>query len=353
MKPNFLIIGGGAIGLTSAQALLQAGYCVTLIERGTVGQEASWAGGGILSPLCSWDYPEAVTRLTQQSMGLFPDAAAELHTITGINPEYQRSGMLLLAPYQDTRATQWCAQHQVRLDHVKLGDYLTNWTGCGLFMPDIGQVRNPRLLQALRRHVEILGGVIIEQQEAQQFEIKNGRISALQTSQGKLSADNYIMAAGAWSTRLLGEHALKLKINPIRGQILLFKFAPPPFHNILLQENLYFIPRLDGHVLVGSTLEDVGFDKSTTSQARTSLLERIHALFPDWPSPIGHWAGLRPGSNDNIPTIGRHPQLSNLYANCGHFRYGVTMSLSCAKLLVGEIEDQPPVLAMDKYRWQE
>ncbi|MCX7193306.1 MAG: glycine oxidase ThiO [Proteobacteria bacterium] len=351
MQSEFLIIGGGAVGLTSAQALLRSGYKVTLLERGTTGQEASWAGGGIMSPLCSWDYAESVTRLTQRSMGMFDDAMASLHAATGIDPEYLKSGMLLLPPCKNELATQWCTDHQVQLQAVLLNDYLPGLQGDGLLMPDIGQVRNPRLLAALRQHVTMLGGVILEHHEVQQFEMTGDRVTGLQTSQGRLCADNYIVAAGAWSRTLLGEHALSLDVRPIRGQILLFKLDTPPFRQILLQGNLYFIPRLDGHVLVGSTLEDVGFDKSTTAEARINLLQRVYALFPDWPAPVKHWAGLRPGSTDNIPTIGRHPALSNLYANCGHFRYGVTMSLACTELLLNEIENRPQPLNTDEYRW--
>src|SRR5689334_6215230 len=123
MTTDFLIVGAGAVGLTSAQALLQMGYRVTLVERGTVGKEASWAGGGILSPLCSWDYPEPVTRLAHRSMEMFGDAAVLLHASTGIDPEYQRSGMLLLPPYQEQLATQWCSQHRFPLQRVELADY--------------------------------------------------------------------------------------------------------------------------------------------------------------------------------------------------------------------------------------
>lgn len=353
MPEHFLIIGAGAVGLTSAQALLQAGYRVTLVERGTSGQEASWAGGGIMSPLCSWDYPEAVTRLTERSMGLFPEAMKKLQAATGIDPEYEPSGMLVLPPFEDQRAATWCSAHQVAMQRVALSAHLPGLSGEGLLLPRVGQVRNPRLLQALRRHVELLGGTILENHEVQKFNIENNRITRLQTSRGNLSADAVILAAGAWSQTLLGEHAMTLDVRPIRGQILLFKFDAPPFQNILLQGSLYFIPRRDGHVLVGSTLEDAGFDKSTTDEAKSSLLSRIYALFPHWREQplVKHWAGLRPGSRDNIPTIGRHPVLSNLYANCGHFRYGVTMSLACAELLVNEIEARPQPLSCEEYRW--
>lgn len=358
---DFLIVGAGAIGLASAQALLRAGYSVTVVERGTAGQEASWAGGGILSPLCPWDYQESVTRLAHRGMDIFSDAAAVLHDATGIDPEYQRSGMLVLPPHQSELATKWCAQHQVALQQVNLAEHLPGYSpeisqahqDNGLLLPEVAQVRNPRLMRALRAHVEMLGGVILEQHEVQQFEIAGDRVVALQTTQGKLAADAYIVAAGAWSKVLLGDLALNIDIRPIRGQILLFKFDTPPFRQILLKQDLYLIPRRDGHVLVGSTLEDVGFDKSTTIAARDNLMKRVCEIFPDWRDrqPVRHWAGFRPGSPDNIPTIGRHPHLANLYANSGHFRYGVTMSRASAELLLNEIEGRPQPFSVKEYSW--
>lgn len=354
---NFIIVGGGVVGLASAQALLKAGYGVTVIERGAVGKEASWAGGGILSPLCPWDYQEAVTRLALRGMRMFSDTVATLHAATGIDAEYQRSGMLLLPPYREALAVQWSAQHQQLLQQVDIAEFLPGFGGAegqGLLLPDIAQVRNPRLLKALRKHVELLGGRILEHHEVRKFDIQENRVVAVQTAQGKFTADAYVVAAGAWSKALLGELALEMDIRPIRGQILLFKFDTPPFRKILLKDSLYMIPRNDGHVLVGSTLEDVGFDKSTTIEARDKLLCAAREVLPAWRErkPVMHWAGFRPGSPDNIPTIGRHPRLTNLYANCGHFRYGVTMSFSSAELLLNEVSGNPQPYSIDEYRWR-
>ena len=142
------------------------------------------------------------------------------------------------------------------------------------------QARNPRLLQSLRARVEKLGGRIVEQCEVKQIVTGAGKVTHLATTQGDFSADAYIVTAGAWSKVLLGEHALKIDIKPIRGQMLLFKFDTPPVPHIVLQGDVYLIPRRDGHLLLGSTREDVGFDKSTTDEARAMLLQRGVALLP-------------------------------------------------------------------------
>lgn len=354
MPEHVLIAGGGAVGLTSAISLLESGRRVTLLERGVTGSEASWAGGGILSPLCPWDYKESVNRLTRRSMAMFGPAMEKLRDATGIDPEYRKSGMLLLKPYEERLAEDWCDQHGTELMRVELAEYLPGIDGDGLLMPEVAQVRNPRLLAALRSRMQALGGVILERRKVLGFETSGDRITAVSTDHGSLSADAYVVTAGAWSTSLLGRHALNLCVAPIRGQILLLKFDAPPFSTILLQQDLYLIPRSDGHLLIGSTLEDAGFDKSTTEAAKASLLQRVHALFPAWKNQpvVRHWAGLRPGSPDNIPTIGRHPVLANLYANTGHFRYGVTMSLACAELLTDLIDGQPPAFDADAYRWR-
>lgn len=352
MTADIVIIGAGAVGLTSAIALLSQGYRVTLLERGEVGQEASWAGGGIMAPLCSWDYQDSVTRLAHRGMAMFPQAIADLQQHTGIDPEYIRSGMLVLPPFDMAQAQAWCGQHDFAVQVCAVEAYLPGQTG--LLLPEVAQVRNPRLLRALRKRVAMLGGAIREQQEVLDFAVQGERISALRTTQGVVHADAYVITAGAWSKQLLGEHALHLDVKPIRGQMLLFKFDTPPFAHILVRNGLYLIPRRDGHVLVGSTLEDAGFDKSTTAEARDSLLRQVYEILPAWRGlvPVRHWAGFRPGSPHNIPTISRHPGLANLYANTGHFRYGVTMSLASAELLANEIAQRPHALPVEAYRWR-
>jgi glycine oxidase len=343
VQKSYLVIGAGALGLASAEVLLQQGDEVTVLDQGAVGQESSWAGGGILSPLCPWDYPDVVTQLTSRGAALFGAWAENLYRATGIDPEYSRCGMLVLPPFDVQAAKRWCEAHGVKFS--KRDD--------GLFLPDVAQARNPRLLQSLRVRVEQLGASIIDHCAVQKIQSDNTQVINVMTSSGEVSADNYIVTAGAWSKQLLGEQALQLGIKPIRGQMLLFKFDTPPLPHVVLQAGLYLIPRRDGHLLVGSTVEDVGFDKSTTEEAREMLLQRAIKILPDLRDMplVKHWAGLRPGSPDNIPTIGRHPSLKNLYINSGHFRYGVTMAPASVEVLMNEINGLPQQFDVGAYKW--
>lgn len=322
-------------GLATAQRLLLQGASVTLVERGLVGQESSWAGGGILSPLCPWDYSAEVNQLAILGASMFPQWSAGLQAATGIDPEYGVSGMMVLPPYDLSRAKEWCDEHGVKLE----------CTNSSLLLPEVAQVRNPRLVQALRKHVEMLGGRIEENCEVTGISTEGSRVQTISTSHGALSANCFIVCAGAWSKQVLGKYSLKLDIKPVRGQMLLFKFPQPPLDHILLQDGMYLIPRRDGHLLVGSTLEDVGFDKSTTKEARVSLWKRAQLVLPALSKMplVQHWSGLRPGSPDNIPTVGRHLNLENLYINSGHFRYGVTMAPASVEILMNEINgvEQP------------
>jgi glycine oxidase len=249
----------------------------------------------------------------------------------------------VLPPFDVQTALRWCAEHGVKAEERE----------GGLLLADVAQARNPRLLQALRARVENLGGRIVEQCEVKEIVSGAGQVRHLATTQGNFSADAYIVTAGAWSKVLLGGYALKVDIKPIRGQMLLFKFDAPPVPHIVLKKDIYLIPRRDGHLLLGSTREDVGFDKSTTDEARAMLQQRGAELLPvlrDMPV-IRHWAGLRPGSPGNIPTIGRHPKLANLYINSGHFRYGVTMSPASVEILLNTMNGTPQPFDVSPYLW--
>jgi len=356
LNPDFLIIGGGVIGLTSALELARDGARVTVLERGVAGAESSWAGGGILSPLLPWNYPDAVSRLCDLGVGLYPRWSADLISSSGIDPEFQVSGMLVLPPVDEIAAEHWCVQHGWRHSYEPAQQRVPGLArnSSALWLPDVAQVRNPRLVQALRVAVLDAGVNLLEGVEVTQAARAGlARIDYLDTSQGKLQASAYIVAAGAWSQSVLGEIAPHWPIKPMRGQMLLFKAAPDLLPHIVYREGIYLIPRRDGHILAGSTVEDVGFDKSTTEAVGQMLYRAATDILPALQSVplVQHWSGLRPGSPDNIPTIGRHPLVENLYANTGHFRYGVTMAPASARLLTDLIAGRKAALDMTAYQW--
>ncbi|QFY43118.1 glycine oxidase ThiO [Candidatus Methylospira mobilis] len=324
-----LIIGGGISGLMTARELAHAGIEVTLLERRTIGRESSWAGGGILSPLSPWNMPDAITALSLWSQAAYPGLAEELIQNTGIDPEWEQSGLLFKNCGQSEQATSWCVRHQVVFERGISSE-------SALYLPQIAHIRNPRLLKALRAELEQRSNVrLLEQHAVESAVIRHDRVQSIITGQGEFKVDKAILTAGAWSGVLGASFHLDIPIQPVKGQMIVFAAVHGLLHPILLNDGKYLIPRRDGHILAGSTLEYTGFDKESTEQAYGELSGFAYAELPalrDYPIEK-HWAGLRPGSPQGIPYIGVHPGLSNLYVNCGHYRNGLVMAPASARLL--------------------
>jgi glycine oxidase len=263
--------------------------------------------------------------------------------------------MLVLSDASPDQAVDWCAAHGMRLSFRRGREIVPDLAQDlpAMWLPNIAQVRNPRLTQALLLALKARQATILENTEVQQLQQSAARLTGLATTNGPLSAGAVIITGGAWSQSILGEYALKVDIRPVRGQMLLFKSTPGRLQHILFEQGTYIIPRLDGHILTGSTVEDVGFDKRTTQEARELLQGRSARLLP-WLMEaefVQQWAGLRPGSPGSIPTIARHPFVDNLYINSGHFRYGVTMAPGSARLLANLLAGRPQPLDMQPYAW--
>ncbi|HHH42819.1 MAG TPA: FAD-dependent oxidoreductase, partial [Gammaproteobacteria bacterium] len=219
------------------------------------------------------------------------------------------------------------------------------------WLPEVAQVRNPRLAQALRAALLKRGVDIRADCPVTGWTIEADRVQAVQTPAGALGADCFVVAGGAWSAELLQSTGIRLPVGPVRGQMILYQGPPGLVSRITLYQGHYVIPRRDGRVLVGSTLEYVGFDKHTTPQALDELSRCAVLLIPALASlPIEkHWAGLRPGSPDGTPLVGPHPVIGNLYINAGHFRNGVVLGPASARLLADQLLGRPPILDSTPY----
>lgn len=354
-----VIIGGGISGLLTAWYLRETGMQVALLESGQLGREASWAGGGILSPLYPWRYAASVTALASYSQKHFPKFAKDLRKDSGIDPEYVRNGLLILETDEYQLATHWARTHDVTLEKIDSNTLhfyepeLTEQThGEALWMPDIGQLRNPRLLKALQEVLRRAENItLLEQHPVVEVRREGQKIIGVATPQDFFATERVVVAAGAWSGLLLKEMGIQAAIAPVRGQMILFTAQPGLVSRIILSNGHYIIPRRDGCLLVGSTVEEGQFEKHITENAAQDLKYFAISLVPRLADYIisKQWAGLRPGSPNGIPYIGAHPEIDGLYINAGHFRNGVVMGLAAARLVVDIMMNLPPILDPTPY----
>ncbi len=309
---DIVIVGAGVVGLSIAWSLRDSGAKVVVVDRQQPGQGASWAGGGILWPLPPDRIDPVIEPLLARSLELYPQFCADIHALSGIDPQYWPCG------------ARYVVDGQVQA------------------FPQIAQIRNPRLLQALTEAVRRSGIKIISNVEATGWIVPGGTLRGIRTKVGNLECQKAVLAAGAWSAQLLD-----LPVRPIKGEMVLLRAAPGELQEIVIGPEAYLVPRRDGRVLVGSTLEDVGFDTTPTARNRDWLLgqaRQLHAGIERWPIEH-HWAGLRPGVGEGYPIISGVPSIAGLYCCTGHYRIGLTLAPASAEriasLVLGSIQNAP------------
>lgn len=346
-----IIVGGGLIGMLAARELAKEGLSIRLIERGELGREASWAGGGILSPLYPWRYPDEVNRLARYGQARYADLARQLFAESGVDPEWEPSGLLMPGISDHEAAIEWARLQGVEYEWLdseaarRCEPALADMSDGAMWLPGIAQLRNPRLMRALRGSLERSSVVVETGNPVRGFKVVDGRVEAVDSEQGLRKATQVVISSGAWTAELLDKWSPP-PVRPVRGQMIIFRARPGQLRRIVLYGERYLIPRRDGRIVVGSTLEEVGFDSSVTEEACLSLKEAASRLVPAVLNmPVEHqWAGLRPGSPRGIPVVGEHPRIRGLFINAGHYRNGVVIGLGSVRLLIDQMMGRNPLI---------
>jgi len=358
---DVVVVGGGVIGLSIAHELAGQGASVQLLEQGDIGREASWAGAGMLPPGNLAGAKTSEARLRAASHVLWPSWSERLRDETGIDNGYFRCGGATvshsppLAP-----AVRGEGEGTKCSDDDEFSNSLGNWqaegvaieslTGhalqerCpflspahsqGFYLPEMGQVRNPRHLKALMAACDRRGAKLLPGHPVVAIDRQGERIRSVRTPQREFAAGEFIFAGGAWSSQLLHQARIHFAVEPVRGQMVLLEARPLPFRMIIEQGKRYLVPRPDGKILIGSTEERVGFVKENTAAAIAELIRFGTELVPALNTVRFDraWSGLRPYRAGELPYLGRVDELRNACVAAGHFRSGLQMSPITAVLI--------------------
>lgn len=366
MSPDCCIVGGGIIGLSIARELASRGHSVRVLARDQRRETASWAAVGIFPPAPPAGTGDPNAALTAFSHRLHGMWSRELLAETGIDNGLLACGGLHVAADEARLlamrlvANGWLARgaqcewlSAAGITEVEPALAAAVHAGRilgGFFLPGEMQFRSPRHLEALDRSCRSRGVVIDEAVTVERIDVASGRVRglAVKTPQGAatIAADRYVFAAGAWTGSLARPLGLTIDTRPIRGQIVLMRCPRLRLTRIVNRGLDYLVPREDGLILVGSTLEDVGFDASTVPAA----IERLRSAAADLLGDLADatiekaWAGLRPGSMDGLPSIGRVADVENAFVAAGHFRAGLHQSTGTAVVIADLVEGRQPSL---------
>jgi glycine oxidase len=347
--PDCIVVGGGVIGLMTARQLFLQGVDVLLLEKASLGGESSWAGGGIISPLYPWRYDDAVNVLAERSKKGYPELAQKLFDETGEDCELINSGLFTVVDNQP-EIMQWAGKYSVDARFVndtdsihKIEKAVGKSVDKGIWMPDINQIRNPKFVKALKACFEHHAIAYDEYAEVEEIIINNNKVAGVRTKQDTFLTDKVIIASGAWSAQF-SQTEKSVDVIPVKGQMIMYKGEADLVRRIVLSEGHYIIPRKDGRILAGSTLEKIGFDKTISSGAYNELYQAAVELVPllENLTVERQWAGLRPGTVKGIPYICQHDDVEGLYVHAGHFRNGIVLGLASAELMTDIVLDRKP-----------
>ena len=347
-----LIIGGGIIGLSIARELHKSGVKkITILEKNSeTGREASFAAAGMLAPHAETDRLDDFYRFCEISNRLYPNFVEELFEETGVDVELDKSGTLYLAFTESDvseirRRFDWQKKTGLKVEHLspaeihKLEPFVSPDVLEGLFFSNDWQVENRKLLVALRKYAEINDIEIVENAPVKSLRFNNGKMIGASTEKEFFPAEQTVLATGAWTSHIKAAGYEMPVIKPVRGQMISFRTAKRLFSKVIYTKRGYLVPRQDGRILIGATVEDAGFDKKSTADGTAFLRETALEIAPSLVNLeiAEKWSGLRPVSADGLPILGAFPGTTNLFIAAAHYRNGILLAPATAQILAGKI----------------
>jgi glycine oxidase len=354
-KDTVIIIGAGAIGLSIGWRLAQRGVKVTIFDRGAAGSGATYAAAGMLAANAEAEPgEEKLIALNRASQKLWPSFADELEKVSGLSIDLRKEGTLLVALTSDDQVRlkhhldfqhslglplEWISAAEAR----RYEPHITPKMVGAIFSRDDHQVENRKLTTALFAAAVKAGAILHEHTPVERFILNQGRVEGVVAGGNVYRADVVILAAGAWSRGIEGLPAeARPPVRPVKGQMIALKMDPrkPILTHQLWAPGVYLVPRLDGRLLVGATVEEKGFDASLTAGAQLSLLDAAWRALPaiEELAIEETWAGFRPGSRDDAPVLGYSPVEGLVYAT-GHYRNGILLTPITAEAITSLILD--------------
>jgi len=337
---DVVVIGGGIIGLSLSIALHKRGARVLVVERGEPGREASYAAAGMLAD-CPLEMPTALQTFAVASARMYPEFVHELQDESGINVDLRDQGTLLLtAPEHLFERPAFSTEHKLEAPLDELEPALAQTEAPAFYLKE--RTVDPRALVAAalkaakHRGIDISSGTTVTD-----LIFSDGRIAGVITDKTKYPAPCVVNCAGAWAGSL-STHGLPTR--PVKGQMLAVASAQHNFvQHVIRAPDIYLVPRTNGRILIGSTLEEAGFDKRTDANTIQRMHQAAIRIVPQLKDALTleAWAGLRPGTPDGLPILGE-TSTSGYFAATGHFRDGILLTPVTAHVMAQVISGAQP-----------
>ena len=359
-RPDVIVIGAGIIGCAVACELGRRGASVRVLESRDVGGGATQASAGILAPYTEAHRPGPLRTLCAESLGLWDDFVARAVADSGRDVLYERTGTLEVVTDEAsmrrlertgralTAAGIECRPmtgREARAAEPSLGAAVAG----ALLVPSHGFVGVGTLMEALREGGAARHGVsFLTGRPARRVQASSDGAMVVETAAGTLTGDAVVLAAGSWSGGAAGDDGA-LPVRPVRGQLLHLAWSRRPPARVVWAPSCYVVPWPDGSMLVGATVEEAGFDERATVSGVAGLIEAVASVLPA-ARDAGFEAvrvGLRPGTPDDLPVVGRSAAAPGLVYATGHYRNGVLLAPLTARLVADLVLDgrEDPLLA--------